>query len=130
MKKNLKFLITVKHDKGKFYFHAYALNEEEAIEKVMESEGCPRSAILKIVQFHWYVTMTDKFMSGWGMADGKTNKLIIQCDTYEEAKTIERNAKQRSEMKYINIRFSKPKYGKHILESWKTYDELGDIWKK
>jgi len=24
----------------------------------------------------WYVTMTDKFMSGWGEARGKTNKFL------------------------------------------------------
>lgn len=77
-----------------------------------------------------YVTMTDKFMSGWGMAANKTNKLIIVCDTWQQAETIERNANKRSEMKYINICSNKPRYGANVLESWKTFDELGEIWKR
>lgn len=77
-----------------------------------------------------YVTMTDKFLSGWGMATNKTNKFIIVCDNWEQAETIERNAKKRSEMKRINICMNKPKYGKHVLETWKNFDELGEVWTK
>jgi hypothetical protein len=77
-----------------------------------------------------YVTMTDKFMSGWGLAANKTNKLIIICENWEQAKTIERNAKKRSEMKYINICINKPRYGSNVFESWRNFDELGDIWKQ
>jgi len=78
----------------------------------------------------YYVTMTDKFMSGWGMAKNMTNKFIVECETYQEAETIERNAQKRSEMKYINICSKKPRYGKNVLESWKTFAQLGEIWKK
>ena len=35
-----------------------------------------------------YVTMTDKFMSGWGMAKGKTNKLVIECENSMQAEKI------------------------------------------
>lgn len=77
----------------------------------------------------YYVTMTDKAMSGWGMAQRKTNKLIIECETLQQAETIERNAQRRNEMKYINICSKKPRYGKNIVESWKNYEELGNIWK-
>lgn len=76
----------------------------------------------------FYVTMTDKFMSGWGMAKGKTNKLIIICDTIEQAEQIKRAARRRSEMRRVNIRTTKPRYGSHVLESWKTWGELGEIW--
>ncbi len=58
----------------------------------------------------YYVTMTDKFMSGWGMARGKINKLVISCNTYDEANTVRNNADRRSEMKYVNIRTTKPYY--------------------
>ena len=78
----------------------------------------------------FYVTMTDKFMSGWGLAEGKTNKLIIECENWEQAQTIERNAQKRSEMKYINICANKPRYRSNVRESWKTFEELGDIWKR
>jgi len=78
-----------------------------------------------------YVTMTDKFMSGWGMAQGKTNKFIIECDNWEQAEIIERNARKRSEMKYVNICTSKPRYNSRtILESWRTFEDMGEIWKK
>jgi len=77
-----------------------------------------------------YVTMTDKFLSGWGNAQGKTNKFIIECENFEQAETIKRNAEKRREMKYINICINKPRYGKNVLESWKTYDDLGEIWKQ
>ena len=78
-----------------------------------------------------YVCMTDKFMSGWGEATNKINKFIIVCDNLEQAKTILRNAKKRTEMKYINICFNKPKYNtKQYLCSWKNFDDLGDVWTK
>lgn len=77
----------------------------------------------------FYVTMTDKFMSGWGMAQGKINKLIIECQTLEQAEQIERVARYRDEMTYVNIRTTKPYYRAHILESWKSWDDMGEIWK-
>lgn len=78
-----------------------------------------------------YVTMTDKFMSGWGKAENKVNKFIVVCETMEQAMAIERNAKKRNEMKYINICFTKPCYNKErYIESVHSYDELGVIWKE
>ncbi len=63
-----------------------------------------------------------------GEARNKVNKLIIECETMKQAMLIERNAKKRSEMKYINIRSTKPYYGSHILESWKTFSDMGGPW--
>ena len=77
----------------------------------------------------FYVTMTDKFMSGWGMSQGKTNKMIVQCSTVEQAEQVERAASRRPEMRYVNIRTTKPRYGDNVLESWKTWDDLGPVWK-
>jgi hypothetical protein len=66
-----------------------------------------------------YVTMTDKFLSGWGMAQGKINKLIITCDNFTEASIVENNALRRSDMKYINVRDSKPYYNSNnYFVSW------------
>ena len=76
----------------------------------------------------YYVTMTDKYLSGWGVSEGKTNKLIIECETIDQAEKIERSARNRSEMRYINIRMTKPHYGSNVLETWKTWGELGEIW--
>lgn len=69
-------------------------------------------------------------MSGWGMAANKTNKLIIECYNYQQAEIIERNTNSRNEMKYVNICSRKPRYGKNVYESWKTWDDMGEIWKK
>lgn len=58
----------------------------------------------------YYVTMTDRFMSGWGNASGKINKLVFVCDSMKEALIVESNALSRSEMKYVNIRSTVPYY--------------------
>jgi len=76
----------------------------------------------------YYVTMTDKFMSGWGAAQGKINKLIIECETWQQAEQIERAAHSRPEMRYINVRTTKPYYGANVVESWKTWRDLGTVW--
>lgn len=60
----------------------------------------------------YYVTMTDKFMSGWGRADGKINKLVISCNTFTEAEIVADNARRRGEMIYVNITERKPYYNK------------------
>lgn len=57
-----------------------------------------------------YVTMTDKAMSGWGMAEGRINKLVISCNSLDEAHIVVANAESRSEMRYVNIRYSYPRY--------------------
>jgi hypothetical protein len=124
-----RYKLTIKHDTGKVNIFTRANDEQQAIEKVCNSEGCPKTAIIKVTQLFWYVAMTDKFMSGWGMADGLTNKFIIECETFEDAQTIKRNASKRSEMKYINISMDAPKYsGKKYLCSHKKFNELGIIW--
>lgn len=64
----------------------------------------------------YWVTMTDRFMSGWGLARDKTNKLVIECETYDEAKIVEQNAQNRPEMKYINICYNKPRYNQNTTE--------------
>ena len=79
----------------------------------------------------YYVTMTDKFFSGWGKAEGKINKFVICCATYDEAETVERNAHKRKEMKYINITSRRPSYSSsRYVTSWENYDNLGSIWKE
>lgn len=57
-----------------------------------------------------WVTMTDKGMSNWGLAAGKINKVVIECDNMADAIIVENNAKKRKEMKYVNICFKKPHY--------------------
>lgn len=51
----------------------------------------------------YYVTMTDRVLSGWGNAKGKINKLIFVCKDMSEAMTVEQNANNRTDMTYVNI---------------------------
>ena len=57
-----------------------------------------------------YVSMTDTFLSDWGVSDGKINKLIFECNNYEEAAIVLNNAKNRKEMKDIKVHDKMPKY--------------------
>lgn len=125
-----KYSVTVKHDKGRKTISVYAPNYSGAVEMICNSELCPESAIEKVQQDYWYVTMTDRFMSGWGCAEGKINKLIVQCETRRQADIIRYNALKRSEMKYVNVvPFKIPYYDKSkYLLSIKRFDELGDVW--
>lgn len=77
----------------------------------------------------YYVSMTDKFMSDWGLAKGRTNKLVIECDTFEQAQQIEKAAKSRSEMIYVNVCSRKPYYPRATtLTTRKTYADMGGMW--
>lgn len=64
----------------------------------------------------YWVSMTDKFMSGWGHAEQKIDKLVIECDLWNEAQIVERNALRRSEMKYVNICCNKPYYNQRYYK--------------
>jgi hypothetical protein len=73
----------------------------------------------------FYVTMTDSFLSGWGRAKGKTNKLIFECENYTEAEKVKDYADTRTEMKYVNICINRPtRYnGSGYLTQYKTKQE-------
>jgi hypothetical protein len=77
----------------------------------------------------YYVVMTDTFMSGWGLAEGKTNKLVIECANEAQAETIARNAKKRSEMKSVAIKRKVPYYSPdtHLI-STKHFSDLSGSW--
>ena len=65
--------------------------------------------------------MTDKFLSGWGKADGQIAKYIYECDSYEEAQIVEENARDRTDQKHINICTTKPYYNpRRYHVEWKN----------
>lgn len=79
----------------------------------------------------FYVTATDRFMSGWGMAKGKDNKLVIECDNYSEAEIVHEHLIDREEMKYVNIRGTKPYYNQErFYISYKTKEDAPAWFKK
>ncbi|HJX79185.1 hypothetical protein [Glutamicibacter sp.] len=79
----------------------------------------------------YYVSMTDKFMSGWGMAKDKVNKLVIECSNYDEALIVEQNARNRSEMKNVNICMNKPYYNQNqYYVSWHNKQDYSSWFEK
>ena len=79
----------------------------------------------------YYVTMTDKFMSGWGLAQNKINKLILECETYQQAQIVADNAQNRSEMKNVNITTKKPYYpSKKYYAQTETIDTYSRWYEK
>lgn len=78
----------------------------------------------------FYVTMNDRFMSGWGLSAGKINKYVVACKTFDQAAQIAANAKKRDEMTHVNICVRKPSYpSSRYYVSWKNYSELSGSWK-
>ena len=79
----------------------------------------------------YYVVMTDKYMSGWGHSTAKVNKLIFICESLEQAKIVEANAKNREEMKYINVTKTKPNYDlRNYLVQEKTIEDYPKWYKE
>jgi hypothetical protein len=79
----------------------------------------------------YYVTMTDKFFTGWGEAEGRIAKLIVICDTLSQAEGIFRAAHDRKEMKAIHYTGRKPRYSPSKYKvSVRHVSALGDTWIK
>ena len=77
----------------------------------------------------YYVTMTDKFFSGWGKAEGKLAKFVVVCDTLQQAEGIFLAAQNRPEMVAVNYTGIKPRYSSNrYIVSESHVSELGEIW--
>tara|TARA_R110000744_G_scaffold73811_2_gene147616 strand:+ start:123 stop:419 length:297 start_codon:yes stop_codon:yes gene_type:complete len=57
----------------------------------------------------FYVTCTDKFMSGWGPTGGRNNRLVFVCATQAEAWTVYDNACGRTDQKNVHVCTAKPR---------------------
>lgn len=58
----------------------------------------------------WYVTATDKFLSGWGPATGKKHKLIVKCNGLQQALKVKSNMEKDRTLSYVNYTTTKPSY--------------------
>ena len=56
----------------------------------------------------FYVTCIDTFMSGWGKAKGRANRLIFPCDSRQEAEIVYDNALGRTDQQDIIVTQAKP----------------------
>ena len=76
-----------------------------------------------------YVNMTDKALSGWGKAPGKSF-YCVKCETEPQAYAILKAARERSEM--IRIAYSdKPRRGgfrDHVKII--SFADIGAYWKR
>lgn len=78
-------------------------------------------------EYHFFVTMTDTMLSGWGMAENKTAKRVVLCKTFRDAQIIVsglNNCKDRNGMRYINIAYKFPKYSENRYTV--SIDEFND----
>lgn len=57
----------------------------------------------------FYVLATDSFMSGWGLAENKSNVLVIPCDDLRTAEEVEQVLKARDEMKRVRVTANRPR---------------------
>lgn len=51
----------------------------------------------------YYVTCTDKFLSGWGLAENRISKFVIECDNYNDAYVAQKNLSKEPCFKYVKI---------------------------
>ena len=128
---------TRKMDKVNELTASYSLNQlqdlKSSLLKSYTEEEIKQAVNLKLEKINkapFFVTMIDKFMSGWGKAYTKDNKLIVACYSMKEAESIKDNASKRPEMKYINICVNKPQIKNHQHPSWKHFEDMGSIWKQ
>lgn len=78
----------------------------------------------------YYVTATDKFLSGWGMATGKVHKLIVVCKSMEQARRVEKNMKKDRTLSRVNIALDKPYYPKGKYTTKTINAENAPLWNK
>lgn len=55
-----------------------------------------------------YVWATDKFLSGWGCAEGKIHKQVAVCENWEEANKMLDGFGNDSSYKHVNWSYTKP----------------------
>lgn len=58
----------------------------------------------------FYVSATDKFCSGWGMARNKVSKMVYLCETEDEALLVYNNCRRRTDLKRISISKTEPRF--------------------
>lgn len=56
---------------------------------------------LNITAGTFYVTCIDTFMSGWGHATGRINKLIFLCESPEDQEIVTANAMARNDQRDV-----------------------------
>jgi len=76
----------------------------------------------------WYVLSTDTFMSGWGPATGRTNRLILPCESREEAEDVAAYARSRTDTKDVEIVSEKPYLHRPLYRGSLDGVPVGPLW--
>mgnify|MGYP003132919518 CR=1 FL=1 len=85
----------------------------------------------------YYVTCTDKFLSGWGPCGARpgglyrgnrNNRLIFVCETQAEAWIVYDNAKGRNDQKNVHVCTRKPKLDHYTNMYQVKTKETCDLW--
>ncbi len=58
--------------------------------------------------YPYYVICDDRFMSFWGLSEGKINTIVLGCADYTTAQIVANNARGRSDQKNIKLLDHKP----------------------
>lgn len=59
----------------------------------------------------WFVVMTDNFLSGWGLAEGKIAKRVVICKNHCDAEMMhDRLFNPKYRMSRVNVTPRLPKY--------------------
>ena len=70
----------------------------------------------------FYVAMTDRWFSGWGPAEGLTNRHFVLCESMAEAEVVELEARRRVEMLRVHVNVGRPRQRAGTLYSWSGPD--------
>ena len=70
----------------------------------------------------YYVVCVDTFLSDWGKAEGKANRLILPCKSFLEAEVVCDNALGRGDMKSVHIHNEKPRLRRPDFNLWQVMD--------
>ncbi len=66
---------------------------------------------IELTGAEWFVTMTDKFLSGWGCAENKIAKRVIICPDRQKAELVkDRLFNPKHGMKNVNVVKNLPRY--------------------
>ena len=77
-----------------------------------------------------YVNMTDRFMSYWGMAEGKRSRYCIACHTLEQAEAIKATADDRPEMLRVALASAPARDTPAVYVTVKDFADLSGPWLK
>lgn len=104
------------------------------MENTMKTEGKTSKQVTTILDEivtiesgMWFVTMTDKLLSGWGCAQNKIAKRVIICKDLQQAEQLYNRiiARQpRCQMIYVNVTPTLPHYSaSRYTTSWELYTD-------